>query len=229
MPHYSPILAAVTGGFEVAAAVYALTGPGRKTVKVLAGTIFILLAGYQFAEIAVCMKPEVLWLSRLAYFVIAWMPPVVLRLVVVTDARRNRALRVLSLIDFGAAAGLCAWIVADPACITRSVCQVVTARFFPSAAFDIAFGVFFQTGLVLIVFSSGILMASSADERARKHLANLQLGVLGFMLPALAVRVLISEPEGLIPSVMCHFALIFAASLAALVVRERRLAGRASG
>lgn len=226
MPAYSPILAAVTGGLEVAAAIYTLSVPGRKRILVPVGLVFILLAGYQFAEIAVCANPAVLTLSRLAYFLIAWLPPVVLRLVVVLSARGGKALRAVSFFYLATAAALSVWIIVDPACITRTVCQVVIARYFPSSAFDIVYGLYYQTALVLIVFSTGILMTSSADELTRKHLANVQLGVLGFMFPALAVRVLASEPAGLIPSAMCHFALVLAASLAALVVRERRLAGK---
>jgi hypothetical protein len=228
MPQYSPILAAVTGCLEILAAVYTFRGPGRKSILRPVGLIFILLAAYQFAEIAVCANPAVLTLSRLAYIIIAWQAPVALRLVVVLDARNRSWLRIASLFTFAAAAGLCVWIVIDPGCITKSVCQVVTARYFPAAAFNIAYGVFFQSALVFTVFSAGIVMASTEDPASRKHLANLQLGILGFMFPALAVRVLAAEPAGLIPSVMCHFALVLAASLVALVVRERRLAGKLS-
>ena len=45
MPEYSPILAAVTGAFEVLAAVYTLTGPGRKRILRPVGLILLLLAG----------------------------------------------------------------------------------------------------------------------------------------------------------------------------------------
>jgi hypothetical protein len=224
MPQYSPVLAAVTGVLEVLAGVYTLSSPGRKRILIPVGLIFLLLAAYQFAEVAVCADPEVLALSRLAYLLIAWLPPLALRLVVVLDARRGRVVRAASLFYGLAAAVLSIWIVADPGCITRSVCQVVIARYFPTALFDIVYGLYFQTGLVFIVFAAGIVMASAENPVTRKHLANLQLGVLGFMFPALAVRILVKEPAGLIPSVMCHFALILAASLVVLVLRERRLA-----
>ena len=67
-------------------------------------------------------------------------------------------------------------------------------------------------------------MVRAGDAAARKHLASLQLGVLGFMFPAIAVRILVAGPGDVLPSAMCHFALILAASLVALVIRERRLA-----
>ena len=225
MPEYSPTLAVVTGLIEVAAGIFTLSGPGRKALLRTVAAILFLLAGYQFAEVAVCARPGTLALSRLAFFVILWLPPVGIRLVVELADRRAKGLRAVSRLYFGAAAGLAVWILADPGCITRSVCQVVMARYFPEAAFDIAYGVFYQTGLLIMVFGAGALMASSSNALARKHLTNVQLGVLGFMFPALAVRVLADEPAGLLPSVMCHFAVVLAASLLALVVRERRAAG----
>lgn len=57
MPEYSPILAGITGAFEVLAAMYTLTGPGRKRILRPVGLILLLLAGYQFAELAVCANP----------------------------------------------------------------------------------------------------------------------------------------------------------------------------
>lgn len=57
---YSPILALVTGVLEVAAGVYALVGPGRKPILRPVAVILFLLAGYQFAEVAVCSNPAAL-------------------------------------------------------------------------------------------------------------------------------------------------------------------------
>ena len=87
-------------------------------------------------------------------------------------------------------------------------------------------GVFYQSGLILVVFAAAAGMAAAEDPVARKHLANVQLEVLGFMFPALAVRFPAPEPAGLLPSVMCHFALVFVGSLVALVVRERCAAAK---
>lgn len=224
MPEYSPFLALVTGAFEIVAAVYAFSRPGRPRILRPVGVIFLLLAGYQFAEVAVCARPEALILSRLAYLDILWLPPVSLWLVSVLDAARRKWLKAAVVLYFAAGIGFSVWILVDPACITRSVCQVVVARYLPSAAFDVAFGLFYQTALAVIVFGAGIAMASAVDPVLRKHLANFQLGVLGFVFPSVAVRILAEEPAGLLPSVMCHFALVLAASLVALVVRERRSA-----
>jgi len=224
MPEYSPVLALVSGVLELAAAAYALSGPGRKRVLRPVAAILLLLAGYQFAEVAVCAHPAVPFFSRLAYLVITWLPPLGLWLAAVLDAGRIKALGGLAAVYAAAAAGFSAWIAVDGGVVGRSVCETVLARYFPGAPFDVAYAVYYQTGLVAVVFGSGIAMASAGEGVARKHLANLQLGVLGFIFPSLAVRLLDSGPGrgDALPSVMCHFALVLAASLVGLVARERR-------
>jgi hypothetical protein len=222
MPEYSPVLGLLTGGLEILAAIYVLAGAGRKSVLRPVATILFFLAAYQFAEVAVCAHPSALILSRLAYLIIAWLPPLALWLAAVVATRGGKALRAVALGYFAAAAALSVWILADPGLISRSVCDLVLARYFPSDPFDVIYAVFYQTGLLAIVFGAGAAMASAGDAIARKHLANLQMGVLGFMFPAMAVRLLVAGRGDMLPSVMCHFAVILAASLVVLVVRERR-------
>jgi hypothetical protein len=210
---------------EVLAGIYTLSGSGRRTVLRPVGGILFLLAGYQFAEVAVCARPSALILSRLAYLVITWLPPLGLWLAAVLAARGGKVLRSLSLCYLVAACGLAVWILADPGLISRSVCELVLTRYFPSAPFDVVYAIFYQTGILAIVLGSGMAIASSRDAVARKHLANLQMGILGFMFPAMAVRLIVAGRGDMLPSVMCHFAVILAASLVGLVVRERRLTG----
>lgn len=222
MPGYSPILAIVTGALEVALGLAALAGPGRKTVLRPVAAILFLLAGYQFAEVAVCARPDALLLSRLAYLDITWLPPFGLGLAVVCAERWRKTLRAVAVFYFAAAAALCVWILTDASVITRSVCELVIARYFVARPFDLAYGLFYQSAMLWVVFGAGLAMAGAGDAVSRKHLANLQLGVLGFMAPALAVRMLFDDgPGDLLPSAMCHFAVVLAASLVGLVVREK--------
>jgi hypothetical protein len=222
---YSPILALVTGALEVVGGVYALVSPGRKAILRPVALILFLLAGYQFAEVAVCANPAALAYSRLAYVIITWLPPAALRLAVALRGRRGRVLPAVALVYFAAAAALCLWILADRGLITRTVCDLITARYVQTTPFAVVYGLYYQSSLLWIVFGTGLAMASAGDAVERKHMANLQLGVLGFMFPAIAVRILVAGPGDVLPSAMCHFALILAASLVAMAARERRLAG----
>jgi len=226
MPSYSPLLALVTGMFEFLAALYTFFSPGRKRLLYPVGTLFLLLAGYQFAEVAVCSNPENLLFTRLAFFDITWLPPLGIWIVWVLGAPKTKAMNAVPLVYFAAAAGLSFWIFADAGGVTKSVCQTVIARYQQSNPFETVYGLFYQTAMAVLIFGAAAGMASAEDTVRRKHLANIQVGVLGFVLPSLAVRILVQETQGLLPSVMCHFALVLAISLCALVLRERR-AGRA--
>jgi len=221
---YSPLLAIITGILEFGAAGWIFLNPGRGRKRILnpVGLIFLLLAAYQFSEVAVCSNPEMKLLTQLAFFNITWLPPLGLWLGAQFNLPQSRWLRAAALIDFGAALAFSVWIFADPQAITQSVCQMVIARYYHAPLFDIAFGIFYQASLGLVVFAGAAGMASAQDPIIRKHWANLQAGILGFVLPALSVRVLVNEKPGLLPSVMCHFALLLAASLFFLVLRERK-------
>lgn len=223
MPPYSPLLAILTGLFELSVAAWALNSPGRKSILRPVAVILILLAGYQFAEVAVCSRPENLLYSRIAFLDITWLPPVGIWLVFRLLAPKPRRI-VFPAAFLAAAAAMSAWIILDPAAITRSVCQTVVARYFHGPSFDFAYGMFYQAGMGILIFWPAFTMAGVGDATARSHLASVQSGVLGFVLPSLFLRLFVKEPAGLMPSVMCHFAVTLAVALAVLVSRERRLA-----
>lgn len=221
---YSPLLALITGLLEIGAGVWIFISrsPGRRRILFPTGLIFLLLAGYQFAEVAVCARPENKLLTQLAFLDITWLAPLGLWLGGQISAPRNRWIRTAALVDMALALGMSIWVLADPGAITKSVCQVVIARYFPGRMFELIYGLFYEGSLVLTIFGGAAGMASADDPVCRKHWANLQTGVLGFMFPALAMSLLSPEPDGLLPSVMCHFAIVLAASLYVLALRERR-------
>ncbi|MCD6516053.1 MAG: hypothetical protein J7L72_01315 [Candidatus Aminicenantes bacterium] len=132
-------------------------------------------------------------------------------------------MKIISLAYFTASLGFTAWIIADSHVVTKSVCRLVLARYTHPVSFDIAYGIFYQTGLAVLIFSTAACMAYTKNDSLRKHLANLQTGILGFVLLSFAVRILTKEPEGMLPSVMCHFALVLAFSMCFMVIREKRL------
>jgi len=219
---YSPILALATGIFECLAALFAIFSQGRKQILYPVGLLLLLLAGYQFAELAVCSNPNNLLLVRLAFFNITWLPPVSVWLLFQLSYPKQIWWKYLVSAYFVLGLALVIWIMLDPTCVTKSVCQVVIARYDLSNPFHTIYGGFYHSGLLVVIFGSALKMAFSAEVLTRRHLANLQTGTLGFVLPSLIVRLLISEPDGILPSVMCHFALILAISLVFLIVRERR-------
>jgi hypothetical protein len=219
--NYSPVLAIVTGLFEFSAAIFTFLSAGRKRILYPVGLILLLLAGYQFSEAAVCSQPENLLFARLAFFDITWLPVIGLWLVFQLSSSKSLWWKAIPISYLLVGLVMAVWIIVDSSCVTKSVCYVVISRYSNSSPFDILYGIFYQLGLALTIFSAAAGMVYASDRITRNHLANIQTGILGFVLPSFVVRMLVSEPDGILPSVMCHFALILAISLCILVVRER--------
>ena len=219
---YSPLLAVVTGVLEFSAAAYVFLSPGRKRILYPAGLLLLLLAGYQFSEVAVCANPGRLLFSQIAYFDITWLPPVGLWLGLQLCQPQKRWMKIVPLAFFAAGLIFSVWLMVDPNCVTRSVCDLVLARYTTNNPFHIAYVIYYQSGLLMMIFGAAAGMAYTGDAVLRKHLLNLQAGVLGFLFPSIAFRILVPDSAELETSVMCHFALILAVSLFFLVLRERR-------
>ena len=222
MIQYNPGLAVATGVFEFLAAGVVFFSPGRKRFLYPVGIILLILAGYQFAEVAVCANPQNHLYARLAFFEITWLPPLALWLIYQLSSAKNKWLMILPAMYFVTGLALLLWIFVDPSCITKSVCELVIARYIHPSPFDLFYGIYFQSGLVLLVLWASAAMVHAADLVIRKHLANLQTGVLGVIFQSMAVRILMPESAGILPSVMCHFALILAVSLCFFIARERK-------
>ena len=224
MNGYSPTLALVTGVFEVIVAVWAFTSRGRRHILVPAGLILWFLAGYQFAEVWVCANPANTTAARLAFVDIVWLPPLGLWLVLRLSGRARSWIEYAVLGYFAAAGVLSVWIFVAQDFVAGSVCEVVIAWYDnPTVLYDV-YCAFYQLGLVAIVFGAASGLAWSDDGVLRRHLADVQMGTLGFVLPAMLVRISLSGLEGAVSSVMCHFALVLAVFLTRLIFRERRFA-----
>lgn len=219
---YSPVLAVVTGVFEFIAALFVFFSPGRKRILYPTSVLLLLLAGYQFAEVAVCYNPGQLLFARIAFFDITWLPPLAMWLGLQLITTRKNWMAIIPLTYFCVGLALASWVMVDSSLVTKSICEIVIARFISPNPFDIVYAIYYQTGLFILIFGTAAGLAYEADPVLRKHLANLQVGILGFVIPSLVVRILVSNSRGITASVMCHFALILAISLVFLVFRERR-------
>jgi len=219
---YSPLLAIITGVFEFIAALFVFSSPGRKRILYPTGVLLLILAGYQFLEVAVCYNPGQLLFARIALFDITWLPPIAMWLGLQLIATRKKWMAIIPLTYFAVGLALSVWVMIDPSCVTKSVCEIVIARYISPNPFDIVYAIYYQSGILVLIFGTAAGLAYGSDLVLRKHMANLQVGILGFVLPSLAVRILVSDSSGTTASVMCHFALILAVSLVFLVFRERR-------
>jgi hypothetical protein len=172
-------------------------------------------------EVAVCSSPDNAWFSRLAFAVIIWLPPLGVRLVVLLAEPVRRWPRRLSQAMFVVAGGMVVWVLVDPSFVTGAVCQAIIAGYTHPEPYYNVYGVFYELGLLGIVFGAAAAMARCDDAVRRAHLADVQMGVLGFLIPALLTVAVVPAAYDAIPSVMCHYALVLAVFLVRLLVRER--------
>lgn len=223
MNGYSPILALVTGLFETVAAFWTLTRPGRRHILRPVGLLLLFLAGYQFIEVVACATTHSTLAARLAFTDIIWLPPLGAWLVVQLSAADNRGLRWAVIALFAIAAALVVCVFADPGFVTRTVCEVVFARYDqPSPLYYYVYGVYYQAVLAAILVGAAVALARVEDVVQRRHLADVQIGMLGLLLPTVFTQALFTELDGsTTPSIMCHYALILALFLTRLAARER--------
>jgi hypothetical protein len=222
---YSPILAVATAAFEIVAAGWALTMKSeRRTRGVLrtTGAILLLLAGYQIAEVAICADVVAAgFLPRLAFLIVTWLPPLGLLLVAQLRRPRSSALYGSAFVMLAAAAGMVVWIALDGSFATASVCNAVYAHYTHAMPRFAIYAGFYWIGLSGMILGSGIGVASTVDVHRRRQLGLVLSGTLAFVVPGLAVSWLVPPTRGALPSILCHFALLLAISLARVVHLER--------
>ncbi len=219
---YSPVLAVVTAVFEVTVAVWAVRGPGRRAVIRTTGAILFLLAAYQLVEVLVCTQlPAVGFSPRLAFIVVTWLPPLGLLLVAQLSGSLARMNYRVAYAMLAAALGIVVWIGVDIRFVSDSVCTVVYAKYANPSPRFLVYAWFYWIGLFGMVALSALDLVATRPQRNRP-LEALLLGTLGFIVPAVICTHFVAPAQGALPSIMCHFALILAASLVLVVRTERR-------
>jgi len=224
---YSPILGVVTAAFEVIVAGWALNslrrGPGERRIVWTTSAILVLLAGYQITEVVVCADVAGAgFLPRLAFIIVTWLPPLGLLLIAQLRRPRSRGSYASAYGLLAAAAGIVAWVAIDGSFATASVCNAVYARYTHVMPRFLAYAWFYWLGLFGMAVLSGYGAMACQDERRKRQLTLLCGGTLAFVLPALMLSRFVPAASGALPSILCHFALLFAVCLARLLYLERR-------
>jgi hypothetical protein len=223
--HYSPILGMATAAFEVAVAIWALSGPGRKDIVRISSAVLLLLAGYQMTEVLICTSdPSYGFLPRLAFIDVTWLPPFGLLLAARLFSPRSRFVTGTAYAMLAAAGGIMVWIAADPGFVTSSVCSTVFARYSHTLPRFLVYSSFYWLGLLGMVGFSAYGAKDAQDANARRLFSHLRTGSVGFIVPSLVVTWFVPTTQGALPSIMCHFALLLAIFLTRLLAAERRLA-----
>lgn len=221
--NYNPILSLATATLEVGAAVWALRGPGRRPIIYAASAILVFLAGYQIVEAIFCTGSPVTlaFLPRLAFMVVAWLPPTGLLLVSLLYPTKKPFLRWYAIGMYLFCAALVLGIATDKGFVSATVCEIVFARYANPTALYRTYGMFYQSGLFAMLLISAYGVTVSEDHRQRLLLGQVLLGSIAFIFPSLVTVAVFPATSGGLPSIMCHFALLLALFIIRLVVIER--------
>lgn len=222
MSGYSPMLAIATGSFELLAAAWVLRSPGRSAILRPIAGILVFLAGYQWLEVLACGTVSDTTYARLALADVIWLPPLGVLLVSRLAAPGDRRLVWFGRGLFVMAAGLAAFIMTDSTFVRQTVCQTVIATYKTPGLVYQVYGAYYQFGLMAMIFGASYAMARVDDGLTRRHLSDVQMGTLGFVLPSLLTELVMPQYGSSTPSVMCHYALVLALLLTHLVWVERR-------
>lgn len=222
--NYSPFLSIGTAVLEVTAAVWALRGSGRKPIVRTTAAILFFLAGYQIIEAALCtgLLPQTgTLLPRLAFIVVAWLPPTGLLLVARLYPTRTHTLFRYAGVMYVCCAALAAGIALQGNFVSESVCMIVFARYTNPTPLFRLYGIFYQTGLFSMLLLSAYGVTICEDHRQRLLLGQVLLGCIAFIFPALVTISVIPIAEDALPSILCHFALLLALFLVRLLKIEQ--------
>ncbi|MCS7011406.1 MAG: hypothetical protein NZL98_08555 [Anaerolineales bacterium] len=221
---YNPWLSIATATLEIGAGIWTLRGAGRKTILHATAAILFLLAGYQIIEAVLCtglLTVSESLLGRLAFVVVAWLPPTGLLLLARLSPWQKSFLRGYAYAMYLVCAALVLGIVLDPNFVTASVCLVVFARYTNPTPLYQAYGLFYQSSLFGLLIFSALATIAAEDRSSRRLLGQLLLGSISFIFPSMVVVSAFPIAEDALPSIMCHFALFLAFFLIKLVAVER--------
>ncbi len=224
--NYNPFLSLATATLEIGAAVWALRGPGRKPIIRTTAAILLFLAGYQIVEAVLCTGQLPIsgsLLPRLAFIVVAWLPPTGLLLVAHLYPTRTQTVYRYAYGMYLFCLALVIGIAIEKTFVSASVCMIVFARYTNPTPLYGLYGAFYQAGLMSMLLLSAYGVTVCDDRRQRLLLGQVLLGSMAFIFPSLVTVAVIPIADKALPSIMCHFALLLAAFLVRLVVIERRL------
>ena len=206
-------------------AVWALRGPGERRIVRTVSAILLLLAAYQIAEVVICADVTAAGFTpRLAFVIVTWLPPLGLLLIALLSCPRSRTVTGSAYGMLAAAAGTVVWIVVDRSFASASVCNAVYARYTHAMPRFLVYASFYWLGLLGMIAFSGAGAMRCRDPCRRHQLLTVFVGTAAFVALALATSWAVPPARGALPSIMCHYALLFAFALTRLIHLERKRA-----
>ena len=216
---FSPPVMLATLAIELVLALYTFWRYKLNAVTRIAMALLICLALFQWAEYNVCEGTiflDSLGWAKLGYVAITMLPPLGIHLIYQLSGDKRRWIPVLGYILAALFVGyflLEADGVKAGACLGNYVIFENRDEFYPIYA-----GYYY--GLLIIAIVYAYIQSKAAVKNIRQSLYSLMIGYVLFMVPTTFVNIVDPSTISGIPSIMCGFAVLLAATLAGKVLPE---------
>lgn len=210
---FSPEVMLITLIIEIALAIYTFARYRLTAFGTVASAILLLLAIFQLAEYQVCIGDSQAFWARIGMVAITLLPILGLHLIMLINGT-ERLLKAVYLI----AAASTIFFIFSPTAITGAACGGNYVIFKSAHQLYQLYALYYFGLLFVSVWKIYEQIVSTGDRRQHSMLYWLLGGYLSFILPtAIVYGFYESALQGTI-SIMCGFAVIFAAILALKVV-----------
>jgi len=221
---YFPVVSLITAILEILLAGIAFKIKGRKKIRYTSAILLLLLASYQILEIFICrFSYNKLFLSRLAFIIIIWLPPTGILLISFLWPFGNRFVSGYFFLFSFLALLMVIWIIFSRKFITETICFTIFARYFNDKIIYLVYSILYEFGLLSMLFLSAFGTMYAKEQKQRKLLGQILVGTMSFVLFSLLTVISISETKGALPSVMCHYALLLAIFVGRLLYLESKI------
>lgn len=222
---YSPVLGIITAAFELSVAAWVILFHRRNKTFLAAAGVLFFLAGYQILEVVICYgkHEDFLFLSRLAFIDVTWLPPLSILLVARLFKSRTKAVYYYAYASFVLAVLFSFWILVDFRFVSKTICEVMYSKYIYLEPYFHIYGAFYEITQISIALVPVICMIYTDSIRDRRNLADVSIGGMIYLFSAFILAIAVPEiNDKAMPSVMCHTALFYAIFIFKMMLRESK-------
>lgn len=216
---FSPPVMLATLAIELVLALYTFWRYKLNAVTRIAMVLLICLALFQWAEYNVCEGTiflDSLGWAKLGYVAITMLPPLGIHLIYQISGDKRRWIPLLGYI---LAAAFIGYFLLETEGVKAGACLGNYVIFENRDEFYPIYGGYYY-GLLVAAITYAYFQSKAAAKNIRCSLRSLMIGYALFMVPTTFVNIIDPSTISGIPSIMCGFAVLLAATLAGKVLPE---------
>lgn len=205
---FSPLIMILTFIIEMSFALYTLVKSRKAKSDLGIVLTLVFLAVFQLSEYQICGGLGLLFWGRVGLFAITFLP--IIGLYIISRLKKEKR-----LVNFGflIAFAFATFFVLFPNSINSVTCSGNYIMFDIRSTVHALYGYYYFGFLILGIWEAAKGMKDGKDNAVKKALKWFIIGYLSFILPLTFVYIFIPITRVAVASIMCGFAVVFAAIL----------------